>query len=151
MNKVPLTPEARPAPLQQQPNLSLGNEVAKIQKAATEKKYGLYTLGVFVFFTTDTGDGWLLEISEMDALQVAKDGKKIEVEIEENEDTIEINWSHKFSVKDNVFKVTDYKTKETTTFDHYPGNRLAKAVNKGRSQFPKEMLEQVHVQEDTTA
>jgi len=126
--------------------LSLKKEVAKIQQAAVDKKYGLHTLGVFIFFTTETGDGWVLEISEMDALQV-----KIEVEIEENEETIEVNWSHKFSVKNNVFQVTDYKTKEATVFDAYPGNRLAKAVKQCRSRFPQEMLEQVHVQEDSAA
>ena len=136
---------------QPKPNLSLKAEVVKTQQAAMEKKYGLHTLGVFIFFTTDNGDGWVLEISEMDALQVAKDGEKIEVEIEENEETIEVNWSHKFSVKNNVFQVTDYKTKERTIFDAYPGNRLAKAVKKGRSQFPQEMLDQVHVQEDSAA
>ena len=143
LSKPTPAPAGQVAAEQQQPTLSLKAEVAKSQQAAMEKKYGLHTLGVFIFFTTETGDGWVLEISEMDALQVAKDGQKIEVEIEENEETIEVNWSHKFSVKDNVFKVTD--------FDHYPGNRLAKAVKKGRSQFPQEILDQVHVQEDPAA
>jgi len=136
---------------QPRPALSLKAEVAKAQQAAMEKRYGLHTLGVFIFFTTETGDGWVLEISEMDALQIAKGGQKIEVEIEESEETIEVNWSHKFSVKNNVFQVTDYKTKETTVFDAYPGNRLAKAVKQCRSRFPQEMLEQVHVQENSAA
>ncbi len=86
----------------------------KVQKAAVERKNALYTLGVFVFFSTDTGDGWLLEISEMDALQVARDGVAIDVEIVENEETIEVNWSHKFSVRNKLFQVKDYKSKEST-------------------------------------
>jgi len=137
---------------QQQPTLSLRTEVEKTQQAAVDKKNSLYTLGVFIFFTTDSGDGWLLEISQMDALQVARNGKKIDVEIEENSETIEINWTHKFSIKDNkLFQVKDYKTKKTATYGDYPANRIAKAIKKARSRFPQEMLEQVHVQGDSAA
>ena len=146
MNNPPASP---PQPTQeQQPQLSLRSEVEKLQKAAVERRNSLYTLGVFVFFTTDTGDGWLLEVSEMDALQVARDGQILEVEIEENAETIEVNWSHKFSMKNNIFQVRDYKSKESASYPDYPGNRLAKAVKKTRSQFPQEMLEQVHIQEE---
>jgi hypothetical protein len=132
----------------QTPRLSLNAEVEKIQKAAVDRKNSLYTLGVFVFFSTDNGDGWLLEVSEMDALQVAKDGQVIEVEIEEKEETIEVNWSHKFSIKNKLFQVKDYKSKESASYPDYPGNRIAKAVTKVRGQFPQEMLEQVHIQEE---
>ena len=152
MNKLaPVTPLT--APVQepgQTTQLSLHSEVEKIQKTAAERKISLYTLGVFVFFSTDSGDGWLLEISEMDALQVAKDGQTIEVEIKEGEETIEVNWSHKFSVKNKLFQVKDYKSKESTSYPDYPGNRIAKAVSKVRGQFPQEMLEQVHIQEEET-
>lgn len=143
---TPQTPQAQ-APGQAQ-QLSLNSEVEKIQKAAVERKNSLYTLGVFVFFSTDSGDGWLLEVSEMDALQVAKDGEAINVEIEEKEETIEVNWSHKFSVKNKLFQVKDYKSKKSTSYPNYPGNRIAKAVSKVRGQFPQEMLEQVHIQEE---
>lgn len=135
----------------QPPQLSLHSEVEKVQKAAAERRNSLYTLGVFIFFTTDTGDGWLLEISEMDALQVAREGQTLEVEIDENEETIEVNWSHKFSMKNNVFQVTDYKSKKSASYPDYPGNRIAKALNKARAQFPQEMLEQVHIQEEADA
>lgn len=138
-------PVATPA---QEPKLSLQSEVGKIQDAAAERKNSLYTFGVFVFFSTDTGDGWLLEISEMDALQVAKEGKAIEVEIKEGEETIEVNWSHKFSVKNNLFQVKDYKSKESTSYPDYPGNRISKAVSKVRGKFPQDILEQVHIQQE---
>lgn len=133
---------------EQKQQLSLRSEVEKIQKAAVERRNSLYPLGVFVFFSTDSGDGWLLEISEMDALQVARDGQALNVEITENSETIEVNWSHKFSMKNNVFHAEDYQNKESKSYPGYPGNRIAKAVAKTKAQFPQEMLEQVHVQEE---
>lgn len=129
-------------------SLSLRAEVDKIQQAAAEKKNTLHTLGVFIFFTTDEGDGWLLEISEMDALQVAKAGEPITVEIDESEETIEINWSHKFAIRNKKFQTTDYKTKEVATHEDYPAARVSKAIRKAIQRFPKEMLEKVHITDD---
>ena len=146
MNKT-ATPAPQTTP-DGKPQLSLNSEVKKIQKKAAERKNSLTNFGVFVFFTTDSGDGWLLEISEMDALQIAKDGKAIDVEIEEKEETIEINWSHKFSVKNKIFEVKDYKTKESVSYPDYPANRITKAINKARGQFSQELLDQVHIQEE---
>lgn len=130
---------------QAQPVFTLKGQVEKTQAAAVEKRNTVHTLGVFIFFTTESGDGWVLEISAMDALQVAKAGKIVKVEIEENPETIEVNWSHKFSIQDKKFVVTSYKNKKQTIFEEYPAHRLKTLVEKGRNKFPAEMLEQVHI------
>lgn len=130
---------------QAQPAITLKGHVEKTQAAAAEKRNTMHTLGVFIFFTTEGGDGWVLEISAMDALQVAKAGKKVKVEIEENPETIEVNWSHKFSIQDKKFVVTSYKNKKQTIFEDYPAHRIKTLIEKGRRKFPAEMLKQVHV------
>ena len=78
---------------------SLRKEIVKIQQAAAEGKSVVREFGVFVLFSVSGGDAWLLEISEMDALRVASGGEKHEVSLEENPETIEINWSHSFKIK----------------------------------------------------
>ncbi|MHB1015494.1 MAG: YecA family protein, partial [Desulfurivibrionaceae bacterium] len=70
-------------------------EVEKIQESGRAKKAMVRALGVFVLFSTTSGDAWLLEVTDMDAIQVAQDGENLAVQIEENPETIEINWTHK--------------------------------------------------------
>ncbi|MEW6427066.1 MAG: SEC-C metal-binding domain-containing protein [Thermodesulfobacteriota bacterium] len=129
--------------------LSLQDEVKKLQEAAVARKYSLHTMGVFIFLSTEEGDGWLLEITAMDALQVASAGTALEVEIDEQGDTIEINWSHTFTVKDKKFRTTAYKDRSVRIYPDYPATRIAKAINKIRSMFPKDLLDKVHLQEES--
>ena len=141
--------KAQPAtPPQEGQQVSLNNEVEKLQQAAIDKRNTFNTIGVFIFFSTDAGDGWLLEISAMDAVQVAAGGEKIEVEIVEAPETIEINWSHRFTIRKKKFVTIAYADKTEQTHDDYPGNRILTTVKKIRKQFPPEMLEQVHVTDD---
>ncbi len=125
--------------------LSLLAEVEKTQAAALARQYTLRTLGVFIFLTTESGDGWVLEITEMDALQVAAGGEKIDVEIEEGDETIEINWTHTFRIRNKKFETTAYADKSVTVYDDYPAIRIKKAIDKARARFPKELLDKVHL------
>ncbi len=137
-----------PAPPETGQRLSLKNEVARTQAAAVARQYTLRTLGVFIFLTTEEGDGWLLEITDMDALKVAAAGEKIDVEISEGDETIEINWSHTFRIHNKKFETTSYTDKAVTVHDNYPAARIRKAIDKARANFPKEMLDQVHVTDE---
>ena len=49
--------------------LSLQNEINAIQKMASKSKFKVRELGVFILFSTEKGDAWLLEVTESDALQ----------------------------------------------------------------------------------
>ncbi len=138
----PLT--AAPPPVAQQ-RLSLLAEVEKTQQAALARQYTLRSLGVFIFLTTEEGDGWVLEITEMDALQVAAGGEKLEVEITEGEETIEVNWSHTFRIREKQFETTAYSDNTVTVHSGYPAMRIKKAIDKARSRFPKELLAKVHL------
>ncbi len=142
----PLT--AAPQPSVAQQRLSLLAEVEKTQQAALARQYTLRSLGVFIFLTTENGDGWVLEITEMDALQVAANGEKIEVEIAEGEETIEINWSHTFRIHNKRFETTAYSDNTVTVHDGYPAMRIKKAIDKARARFPKELLAKVHLSSD---
>jgi len=132
----------------QPPQVSLKNEIESIQQSAVAKKKSLHALGVFILFSTESGDGWLLEITDMDALQVAAGGEKLEVELVENPETIEVNWSHKFTVKNKKFITTAYADKNVTTYDDYPTHRIHSAVKKCRQKFTPELLNSLHVSQD---
>jgi hypothetical protein len=141
------TPSSQPATPQQE-TITLSAEIEKIQEAANSKEKYLKTLGVFIFFATEEGDGWLLEISEMDALQVASKGEKIEIELDENPETIEINWSHRFSIKNKKFNTVAYSDGTSVEWENYPAHSIFSAIKRVRKKFPKELLSSIHLDEE---
>jgi hypothetical protein len=130
------------------PQVSVREEVAKIREAALRREAKIMHLGVFVLFSTETGDAWLLELTDMDGVQVANQGKGIELEIEENADTIEINWSHRFTVEDRKFVATSYKDQSVITHDQYPIHSIQSGIRKIRKKFSPEMLKSIHISEE---
>jgi len=84
-------------------------------------------------------------LTEMDAVRVAKDGEKIEVEINESAETIEVNWSHQFTVKDRVFTTTAYADKAVEIYNNYPTASITATIKKLQSRFSSELLDKIHV------
>ena len=81
----------------------------------------------------------------MDAIQVARGGEKMTVEIEENPKTIEINWTHKFDVKNKKFILTSYKDKSEEIREEYPVHSIISTVKKIRSRIPAELISSIHL------
>lgn len=128
--------------------VSLKAEIEKLQEKAIAREKVVYTLGVFVLFTTADGDGWVLEITDMDAVQVASGGEKLDIEIEENPETIEINWPYRFTVKSKKFVTTSYADDEVKIWKDCPSHRIVSAIKKLRKKFPPELLKSIHLDED---
>ncbi|GAB4338731.1 MAG: hypothetical protein Kow0089_10930 [Desulfobulbaceae bacterium] len=127
--------------------ISLLAEIEKIQNAARQREEVVRELGVFVLWANTEGEAWLLEISESDAVQVAAGGTPLDVPIEENPETIEINWSHTFAIRDRRLFVTTYADKEELCLDTAPVKRINAAIRRIRKKFPEEVLNRVHVDE----
>ncbi len=143
---VPTTPEA-------QLKVSLMSEIEAIQRSATEKKQKIKELGVFIFFSTAEGDAWLLEITDSDAVQLASAGEALEIPIDENPETIEVNWSHTFDFSNKQFELTAYSDKTKSIKEGYPVKEVSASIKRILKRFSSELLSKVHVepgnQEDT--
>jgi len=126
--------------------VTVTTEVAILQKAAVNKKVTLKTIGVFIFFSMANGDAWLLELTEKDALLVAKAGKKIDVEIVENSKTIEVNWSHSFEIVNKQMVTTAYADKTVETHENCPTPTINSALRKIQKNFSSQMLDSIHVE-----
>jgi hypothetical protein len=129
----------------QKAQVSLQNAINKIQEAASKGIQKVHEFGVFVFFSTTEGDAWLLEVTDMDALQVAAGREVLTVDLEENPETIEINWTHTFEIKNNKFVTTAYKDKEVEEIDNYPTHPILAAIKRIKKKYSSEMLESVHI------
>lgn len=125
--------------------VTLMNSVNQIQQDGVSKKVMFRELGVFFFFSTAKGDAWLMEMTDCDCVQVAKDGEALEAPIDENSETIEINWSHTFAISNKQVVITAYEDKSTETLASAPARELNAAINRIRKKFSEEELKKVHL------
>ena len=147
---LPLDQAGRAVSPMAQMKVSLLAEIEKIQRTAADKKQRLRELGVFIFFSQENGDAWVLEVSDGDAVQVAEGGKALEPPVDENPETIEINWSHTFALKDRQLLLTAYKDKAETELADAPTQQINAAIRRIMKRYSPELLNQVHVRGDET-
>ncbi len=125
--------------------LSLVAEIERIRQAAADRVETVRELGVFILWSNTGGAAWLLEISDGDAVQVAEAGRELEVPIDENPETISINWSHTFSIRDGRFYLCSYEDRRETCLEDAPTRRIRASLKKIRRKFSEEQLRQVHL------
>lgn len=139
--------EFKPTQTNEQQKITLKSEIEKLQEIAAKKEKIVKGLGVFIFLSTEEGDAWLLEITDMDAVQVAYQGEKISIDLDENPETIEINWTHHFAIKKKKFVTTAYADNKEITWDSYPAHSIFSAIKRIHKKFPKELLDSIHLDE----
>lgn len=140
----PQTP-MRPMAPENAVRVTLQDAVHLVLAAAVEKKQVFRELGVFLLFSTPAGDAWLLEITESDCIQLARDGQLLDVSIEESPETIVVDWTHAFVLKDRRLEVTSYEEKSTTVLPDAPTGEIKSAIRRIRKRHSPELLDQVHL------
>jgi hypothetical protein len=125
--------------------ITLKDAVDRIRIAALEKKQVFRELGVFLLFSTPAGDAWLLEITESDCVQLARDGRRIDVPIDETPETIVVDWTHTFAVKERKLEVVSYEEKSITVLPDAPTGAIYSAIRRIRKRHSQELLDQVHL------
>jgi len=146
-----VTPGKQPLSPQAQAKISLRNGIERIQAAAKEKKTILRELGVFLFFSDASGDAWLLEVTESDAVQVAKDGEPLQVELDEDTELIEINWSHTFQIRDKRLFLSAYSDQQESSLPLAPTQQINAAIKRIYKRYSAELLNQVHLSQESPA
>ena len=77
-------------------SLHLAKEVRSIQHRAAEHDGRIVRIGPLVFFSTDTGDAWMLEPADQLAARLAVGGDPLPVHIEESETSFAIGWQGRY-------------------------------------------------------
>lgn len=135
----PMTPE-------QVAQVTLMSGVETIQELAEKREKASREIGVFFFYATAAGDAWLLEMTDCDCIQVAKGGERIAAEIDETPETIEVNWSHTFEVKNKKLELTAYADRAVSVQEDAPAHEISAMLRRIRKKFSPEQLRQVHVE-----
>jgi len=125
--------------------VTLTDGVGAIQVAAGQKKASNRELGVFFLYSTAEGDAWLLEMTDCDCAQVARGGEALASPIDENPDTIEINYSHTFALRDKQFEISAYADKTKQILADAPTKEINAAIKRIRKRFSEEQLRAVHL------
>ena len=125
--------------------ITLMGGVQAIQEAAQAKKAVNRELGVFFLYSTAEGDAWLLEMTDCDCVQVARGGEVVESPINENPEIIEINWSHRFAIREKRLEITAYADKSVTVLADAPSQEISAAIKRIRRKFSDAQLRAIHL------
>lgn len=141
---------ARPTPMtpEQAAKVTLMGGVHAIQECAERREAVTREIGVFLFYSTRAGDAWLLEMTDCDCVQVAKDGERLEAPIDENPETIEVNWSHQFKVVNKQLELTAYADKSVMVMQDAPAQAVNAMLRRIRKKFSSEQLRKIHVESE---
>lgn len=127
--------------------LTLMSQVRLIQEDAQARRANWREVGVFFFFSTADGDGWLLEMTEQDCLQVARLGTLLETPIDEGPQTIEINYSHRFVIDNKQLLVSPYNREDAPAeiLETAPTRELHAALRRIQKKVAAGQLQNVHL------
>jgi len=103
----------------------LVEEIRYIQRRAAEHDGRFVTIGSLAFFSTDTGDAWLLDPADHLAAQLARDGDPEEIYFEETETSFAIGWKGNYRIDGDTFVYIDKDSRRISTILGYPSRRIA--------------------------
>ena len=143
----PLARERLATP-EEQMKISLMSAVESISQAAGKGTPVLRELGVFVLFATAAGNSWLFEVTQSDCVQLVRNKEVLTVPIDENSQTIEIEWSHTFEIVNKEVLLTDYRNRQTETLIDCPVKELSASIRRIKKKVPPEMMKAIHLDPD---
>ena len=87
----------------------------------------MVAIGQFVFFSTATGDAWLLEPGEQLALELARHGVEQAFTILETPHNVAIKWALAYQIRDDSF-ITISESGRITTIQGYPIDEIQEMI-----------------------
>lgn len=82
-------------------------EIDHVIARAAARSTTVVTFGVLVFFSTDTGDAWVLDAEDRYALCLARDGDRQTFNVVETVQSYQIEWTARFTIEGEAFVVTE--------------------------------------------
>src|SRR6202795_2652755 len=105
----------------------LADEVRYIQRRAADHDGRIVTIGQLILFSTDTGDAWLLDVTDQLAVRLARDGDPEPIHLEETDTSFAIEWKGHYRIEGPAFVYADRDTGRVTAILGYPTQKIAQA------------------------
>jgi len=77
-----------------------------------------------MLFSTETGDAWLLDRTDLLAARLARDGEAATIQIVETAATFAIEWTGSYRINGPAFVYSDRDTGRVITILGYPTDKL---------------------------
>jgi hypothetical protein len=118
-------------------DFNLVDEVTYLQQRAANRVGRIVTVGPLLLFSTETGDGWLLDPADHQAAPIARDGDALPISIEDTEKMFSIAWKGSYAIVGDVFTFQDAVSGRMTTIVGYPTPQLNRQIARmlGRSKL----------------
>jgi len=107
----------------------LADEVRRIQHRAAEHDGRIITIGQLVLFSTETGDAWLLDRTDLLAARLARNGEAELIQIAETAATFAIEWKGSYRINGPAFVYSDRDTGRVITILGYPTEKKSSTSN----------------------
>ena len=104
--------------------IRLADEVRYIQQRAANHDGRIVTIGQLILFSTETGDAWLLDRTDLLAARLARDGEAATIQIVETAATFAIEWTGSYRINGPAFVYSDRDTGRVITILGYPTDKL---------------------------
>ena len=114
-------------PVEDGKGFRLADEIGYIQDKAADHDGRIVTIGQLILFSTDTGDAWLLDVTDQLAIRLARDGDPEPIYLEETDSSFAIEWKGHYRIEGTAFIYADRDTGRVTTIIGYPTQRIAQA------------------------
>ena len=107
--------------------MNVRGEAAYMVERALQADARIVTLGPLLFFSTETGDAWMLDPADHLALCLAKDGEPLPVDIVETADRFSIGWNASYALEGPMFHVVEASGRATGIIG-YPIDEIQQAI-----------------------
>jgi hypothetical protein len=109
--------------------ISITGESNYILNRAQNYESRIVSLGSLIFFSTETGDAWMLDYKDGLALCLAKVGEKQPFRIVETPEKFAIEWNVTYQIEGDKFVVIQ-KSGQVRTILGYPTEEILKAIQR---------------------
>ncbi len=111
--------------------VSIAGEADYIVARARAEDARVVSLGPLVFFSTETGDAWVLDAEDNLALQLAAARTRLPFAITETRERFAIEWPGTFRIEGDLMTVAD-KAGGLRTIIGYPTREIAAALARAK-------------------
>ena len=109
--------------------ISITGEADYIINRAQEYDSRVVSLGSLIFFSTETGDAWMLDCEDGLALNLAIAGDKQPFRILETSEKVAIEWNANYHIEEDKFIVTQ-QSGHIKTIIGYPTAEILKTIHR---------------------
>jgi hypothetical protein len=111
----------------QQEEIRIADEAEHILWCAMNCESHVVVLGSLAFFSTETGDAWILDFKDNYALPLMYDMEELDFTINETATNFQIEWQGVYQIEGDLFVFTENSGRSRTIFG-YPIKEILQTI-----------------------